>query len=640
MKSYKFVIFLLFLASCFLSGCGKSQKAESTDVSIPTPASSATPLPQVSETPSATVTKTPSLSQPFPTPSTGAEPSPKPQASVTVTEEPEDPTATATAAVTATKKPQKPTATPTPLPTYAPGTVLGSAPKLSHPDHFYSSAISVSISAEKKGTIYYTTDGSEPTKNAQKYSFPIALSASGANTPKATVLRAKAYYEDGSESPTVVHTYFVGSNVASRFTTLVFCISGDPADLTGAPNGILYGTNYEQRGRQSERAIYLEVFNKNGSPVISQYAGARVYGGASRQNAVKSLKLFARKSYGSGIGKFKYNFFNNKNTSGAYIASYDKLVLRSYGNDWQFAYLRDEMCQRLAASAGYPITQSIVPAVVYLNGSYYNFVWLHESYCDDFLKQKFDGKNKPGEFIILEGGEMYKSADEDDQMEKQAADEYHNTYWSLAGKDLTNESNFQKVSDFLDVENYLDYYAFNIYINNWDWPNNNYKLYRYFPASGEAYGSGVYDGRWRWLLHDTDYSFGLYGQDVTQAEYDNLARILDPNDNRYSPLFASLMKRKDCREYFVKKILELSGGALSYSSVNAMLNTMTKLQKPELSIYMSYLQKTYNCWTNEWSTSDSLEQIRSFARKRPDEIVNMLAKNLGMTEEEILALKP
>ncbi len=357
MKSYKFVIFLLFLASCFLSGCGKSQKAESTDVSIPTPASSATPLPQVSETPSATVTKTPSLSQPFPTPSTGAEPSPKPQASVTVTEEPEDPTATDTAAVTATKKPQKPTATPTPLPTYAPGTVLGSAPKLSHPDHFYSSAISVSISAEKKGTIYYTTDG--------------------------------------SESPTVVHTYFVGSNVASLFTTLVFCISGNPADLTGAPNGILYGTNYEQRGRQSERAIYLEVFNKNGSPVISQYAGARVYGGASRQNAVKSLKLFA-----------------------------------------------------------------------------------------------------------------------------------------------------------------------------------------------------------------------------------------------------SLMKRKDCREYFVKKILELSGGALSYSSVNAMLNTMTKLQKPELSIYMSYLQKTYNCWTNEWSTSDSLEQIRSFARKRPDEIVNMLAKNLGMTEEEILALKP
>ncbi len=394
MKSYKSVIFLLFLAFCFLSGCGKTEKAEITDASAATPASTA-PLPQVSETPSATVTKTPSLSQPFPTPSTGAEPSPKPQASVTVTKEPEDPTATVTAAVTATKKPQKPTATPTPLPTYAPGTVLGSAPKLSHPDHFYSSAISVSISAEKKGTIYYTTDGSEPTKNAKKYSSPIALSASGANTPKATVLRAKAYYEDGSESPTVVHTYFVGSNVASRFTTLVFCISGNPADLTGAPNGILYGTNYEQRGRQSERAIYLEVFNKNGSPVISQYAGARVYGGASRQNAVKSLKLFA-----------------------------------------------------------------------------------------------------------------------------------------------------------------------------------------------------------------------------------------------------SLMKRKDCREYFVKKILELSGGALSYSSVNAMLNIMTKLQKPELSIYMSYLQKTHNCWTNEWSTSDSLEQIRSFARKRPDEIVNMLAKNLGMTEEEILALKP
>lgn len=639
---------VLLLALCLLCGCQQNKETGSSDISVTAPQPSApeaggtatpeapspsTQTPAPTQTPSGPVSPVPT--EAVPTGISGATPSvTAPSGALTDT-----PAPTSASTPTPTKKPAKPTATPTPRPTYAPGTVLGKAPTLSQKDYFYNSSIAVSVTAEKKGTIYYTTDGSEPTTGSKKYTGPITISASGGSTPKATVLRVKAFYSDGSESPTAVHTYFVGSQISSRFTTLVFSVSGNPADLTKGPNGILYGKNYEKRGRESERAIYLEVFNKNGAPVISQYSGVRVYGGASRQSEVKSLKLFARKSYGSGIGKFKYNFFNNKNNSGSYIASYDKLVLRSYGNDWQFAYLRDEMCQRLAAKAGFPITESVVPAVVYLNGEYYNFVWLHESYCDDFLKQKFGGKGKKGEFIILEGGEMYKSANEDDETETKAAEEYHSTYWSLAQRDLTDANNYKKITDFLDVESYLDYYAFNIYINNWDWPNNNYKLYRYYPGKGESNGSGVFDGRWRFLLHDTDYSFGLYGQDLTQAEYDNLARILDPNDNRYSPLFDSLMKRKDCREYFVKKILELSSGALSYSSVNSMLNTMTGLQKKELSIYMNYLKSKYNCWTNEWSTRDSLEQIRTFAKARPNLMISMLSKHLGMTEEEIRALK-
>ncbi len=369
---------LLLLTLCLLCSCQQKQETGSSDISVTAPQPSApeaggTATPEApspsAQTPAST--QTPSVPVPpvpteaAPTGISGATPSvTAPSGALT-----ETPTPTSASTPTPTKKP-KPTATPTPRPTYAPGTVLGKAPTLSQKDYFYNSSISVSVTAEKKGTIYYTTDGSEPTTGSKKYTGPITVSASGGSTPKATVLRVKAFYTDGSESPTAVHTYFVGSQISSRFTTLVFSVSGNPADLTKGPNGILYGKNYEKRGKGSERAVYLEVFNKNGAPVISQYSGVRVYGGASRQNEVKSLKLFARKSYGSGIGKFKYNFFNNKNNSGAYIASYDKLVLRSYGNDWQFAYLRDEMCQRLAVKAGFPITESVVPAVVFLKGEY------------------------------------------------------------------------------------------------------------------------------------------------------------------------------------------------------------------------------------------------------------------------------
>lgn len=549
------------------------------------------------------------------------------------------PTATPTNKPTATPTP-KATATPTPKPQYAAGTILGNAPVFSKTDYFYNSALSVSITAEKKGTIYYTTDGTEPTKKSTKYTGAINIAAASGNTPRATVLRAKAFYDDGSESPTAVHTYFVGSGMTTRFSTLVFAISGDPADLTKGPSGILYGSNYTQRGPLSERPVYLEVISANGAQLISQYSGVRVYGGYSRQNSVKSLKLFARKSYASGIGKFKYNFFDNKAANGSFISSYDKLVLRSYGNDWQFAYVRDEMCQRLAVKAGYPIAENVVPALVYLNGEYYNFVWLHESYCDDFLKQKFGGTKKKGSFEVCEGSEQQKNANEDDPAELKASNEYNSLYKELCDKDLTDEETYQKLSQFIDVNNYLDYYAFNIYINNWDWPNNNYKVYRYYKGSGETYNAGtVFDGRWRFLLHDTDYSFGLYNQNETQAWYDNMAVIMDPSHARYSPLFTNLMKRQDCREYFVKKVLSLSSGALSSGSVRSMLTTMTGLQKKELSIYMTYLNQKYNEWTNPWSTDDAYNQIRNFAASRPNQMISIMARNLGMTEAEINGLK-
>ena len=114
----------------------------------------------------------------------------------------------------------------------------------------------------------------------------------------------------------------------------------------------------------------------------------------------------------------------------------------------------------------------------------------------------------------------------------------------------------------MDVENYLDYMAYNIYLCNQDWPNNNVRCYRYFTTEGESYGEAPYDGRWRYLLHDIDYTYGLYGQQEVLNSYDTLKQVLSSPGPRRSPLFAALMERADCREYFVRKSLDYGAGAL------------------------------------------------------------------------------
>lgn len=645
---------LLLLLCVFLAACGKKDSptdADTTPTAVPTSTATATPTtggdpteaptvaPDTTEAPKPTgiltgnptdaltpiVTETPET-----TPTTEATPT----KAATPT-----PTKKATATPTPTKKP---TATPTPTkaPQYAPGTIMGNAPTLSETGYFYTKALSLTIRAEKAGTIYYTTDGTEPTTSSKKYTGAITISPTSGDRPAATVIRAKAFYNDGSESPAVVHTYFVNSGITSRFNTYVFSITGDPAELTKSPNGILYGDNVWQRGDASEREIYVEALTSSGKLMFGQYAGVRVYGGASRSNEVKSLKLFARKSYDPNFGKFKYNLFGTTDTSGKIIKSYDKLVLRSYGNDWCFAFVRDELNQRLAAKAGYASTEAVMPAVVYLNGSYYNFVWLHESYCDDYFKKKFPANGKNGEFVVIGGSDQNKYHDEDENDVKEC-NEFNDAYDRFIAMDLTDDANFAELETFMDVEDYLDFFAFNLYIANYDWPNNNYKCYRYYPAKGEAAGTGVYDGRWRFLLHDMDFSYNIYDDGKTNYYTNSLKEVVDPNNDRYSPLFTLLMQRQETRDYFIAKILELADGALSYSSVNSELNTMTGLQKKELGIYIPYVcQKINNQW---WPSEDfrngSLQNIRDFVKNRKSSFISHMSGCFGMTEDEILALK-
>lgn len=487
---------------------------------------------------------------------------------------------------------------------------------------FYTSDILVELFTASEATIYYTLDGSEPDETDKLYTDEgIVLHRQRGNFPDARTIKARAYYTNGIVSDVAVKTYFTGKDMDSRFTTLVFSVTGEPEELTEGPDGIFYGDNFHQRGRESEREIYLEAWDTDGELMLSQYCGVRVYGGASRANSIKSMKLYARKSYSSGDGKFDFDIFGTlvQDGSGDVIDEYDKMVLRNGGNDFQFAYIRDEMCQLLAKDAGYTDYEMVIPAVCYMNGEYYGFFWLHESYCDDYFKNKYPNDDAGGEFVVCEGTDRWKNEDPDDGKEEYAK-HYNKMYEVFSQADLTVDSVYAQLCEFVDVENYLDYFAFNIYINNWDWPQNNYKCYRYCPAEGEEL-EGVYDGRWRYLLHDTDYSFGIYGMAETQAQYNNIAQILNPDSDRYAPLFDALLHRSDCREYFLAKLEELAYGALSSQNVLAKMNAIMAERAMEQAYYYEYMELQRKEGVDDlWSRPEHLEDyvalIRTFASKR------------------------
>jgi len=409
--------------------------------------------------------------------------------------------------------------------------------------------------------------------------------------------------------------------------------------LTEKPDGIFYKDNYKQRGRESEREVHLSAWDTNGKQILSQYCGVRIYGGSSRESSVKSMKLFARKSYASGLGAFHTDLFGTplSDHSGQVIDEYDKLVLRNGGNDFQFAFIRDELCQTLAMQAGFSDYESVVPAVGYLNGEYYGLFWLHETYCDDYFKDKYPCDNALGKFIVAEGTDTKKDVDEEDA-ESIHAVEFNEMYEKYSKADLTNDEMYEQLCSMMDVENYLDYFAFNIYINNKDWPQNNFRCYRYAPAEGEAIKDDVYDGKWRFLLHDMDYSMGMYEQPELQANYNNLAHILTEGDERYSALFSALMEREDCRNYFSDKIQVLADGVLDAENITGVCSKLNGSRYSEQMMYYKHLENLRNkgdntIWTYSGHLNGQLGIIRSFAEKREKYMLQFLEECMQMYSE-------
>ena len=133
-----------------------------------------------------------------------------------------------------------------------------------------------------------------PTAESAVYEEAVVLEASAGDSPNIYHLRAAAAYPDGTMSAMTARTFFVGEKVEERYTTLVFSITGDPAQLTEGPDGIFYDDNVYNKGRENERPVYIEVIQPDGTLVFEQAGGIRVYGGKSRGYSIPSMKIYAR----------------------------------------------------------------------------------------------------------------------------------------------------------------------------------------------------------------------------------------------------------------------------------------------------------------------------------------------------------
>lgn len=516
---------------------------------------------------------------------------------------------------------------------------------------FYQEDIQIELAIPGMSEIYYTQDGTTPTREARLYQEPIKLTAEKDKVTAYTI-QAVGYDEENKASEVYVHTYFLGEKVEERFSTWVIAITSDPVNLYDDENGILVGgrmkreyleshpeeaeaaapANYYLRGKESERDAYVEILDEKGELLDSGPVGLRVHGGVSRSLDQKSLRLIARER--NGEASFYIRFFEEKEQQ-----SYGRFVLRNSGNDNQCAFMRNECALRLFKEAGFPDTTEFRPAAVFLNGEYYGFEWLTEVYDDYYFHEKYETTENQGSWQVLDvKNELLEPEDSGDLAAVRAVQDWNEIYTLCTTEDLTDDSVFERFADKVDVENFLLYHFMEIYLANPDWPFNNNKVYRWYSNSND-YGEESRDGKWRFLTYDFDE--GLAKTDSSAASDLSLSKALGLEDpghwKRYYPMLAAVLKREDMKERFLQIAEEQMKGALSPENFCRIIDEVAAMREEEVIVYQRELARMEG-GTQESQQADSLQEYRERLLKEEQIIRNFALERPAYMREELKIL--
>ena len=382
-------------------------------------------------------------------------------------------------------------------------------------------------------------------------------------------------------SETVTHTYFVEENMAERYNLPIISLVTNPENLFDYFTGIFMkgkvmsdwlsenpgavvdgGTpgNYNQRGIEWEREATITFFEPDGTVGFIQNVGIRTFGGWSRSYRHKPLRVIARKRYDHS-GTIEYPVFPELTKRGnpeEPLTSFKQLLLRSSGNDWEYTLFRDAMMQSLVAGLGVD-TQSYKPCILFINGEFWGIYNIRETFDEYFINTNYNVEFD--DIVILEGvsyedGMGLYYGQEGDVESFQSIIDFVRTH------DMSLPENYEYVADQIDVDNFIVYHAAQIYYANTDWPGNNVKVWRKRTEKTDPDAPPGHDGRWRWLLFDTDFGFGLYSIHSTVSHRTlKFATTPDgepwPNPDWSTVLLRSLLTNEEFKTKFIAKFVDL-----------------------------------------------------------------------------------
>ena len=401
-----------------------------------------------------------------------------------------------------------------------------------------------------------TQDGSVPTANSQEFNSPITFTNS-------TSFRCAVFKEGTLSKEVVTKTFFINQSVRMP----VVAISVDPEFFNkhyirpeaghtnadnpeSAPAGLYEDVEYP---------VHVEYFDKGSNSSSNTWeidAGISMMGNYSRLERKKSVAVVMREEYQDGW--LHYSLFDTRKKDDD---KYKGFNLRNNGNRFVSDYFADALGGAILEGSGVDYQRSR-QVVVYYNGKYFGIHDMRERFNKNYIESNYGieasivtmlkhltetvtaSNGSPDEYIAMleyAANNDFGKTEDSSEVAKQRADE-----------------NYAYIKTMMDVGNFADYMAAEIYIHNGDWPNNNVRVWK---APGQNWKFMIYDldhgFDWKWNVQGFEQSTNMFdwvkqggrssGKCYTGSEKD----FKGDKAHCFHVLYTRLIKNSDFKRLFI-----------------------------------------------------------------------------------------
>ena len=466
--------------------------------------------------------------------------------------------------------------------------------------------LTVELSVPSNCQCYYTLDCKDPTQSSTLYTGPITIT-------ETTILRTRVYGDGYLESIMDSQSYLYDVNNGNG-TLFVMSLVSDPYNLTSDEAGIMvkgpnalpeYPFGSMNKGANFwmdwEREAHIEVWNPDGSTMISQECGTKLHGQYSRAEKQKAFKIIARAQYGSN--RFQAAIFSKRP-----YTEYQSFLLRSSSEDGNKTRMRDALMQRLAYGSKVMYQETEI-GVLYIDGKYWGHYNLRERINTASICQFEGWEGEEDDLDLIKANSNIMQGSNDTMVAL--------LDWIKAHKnDMNTDEAYNIVDSAIDIENYIQYMTYEMYTGNTD--TLNVKRYR----------NPKRDGKWRWVLFDLDWGF--------HEDTNSVRRWLEPggmgNMRRTdNTLFIACMKNERFRSQFLTYLGDQM--ATTFTSEN-ILNMVQEFLDKLTPIMPDQLER----WgPSEEEFRSAMKKFTDYIKSRPLRMFQFLkgAENLHLTRAEM-----
>ncbi len=292
-----------------------------------------------------------------------------------------------------------------------------------------------------------------------------------------------------------------------------------------------------------DRPVNFSYISPTDGMFFNQDVNVSIAGGWTRSSSPRSMKLKSNKAF-DGLNHLDYAFFPQK----PYIRS-KTLLVRNGGNDvYSGSRFMDPALATIMQRSGIDIdVQSFVQVVEYVNGKFRGVLNLREPNNDKFVYANFGYDDD--EIDMFENSTF-----------KNGTNAAYKHLCELAAH-INDDGVYDEVKTLLDIDEFANYMAAELFIGNDDWPENNVKAYR----SQDG-------GRFRFVCFDLDYALNAWGRQLSSLNNYKWVNTVQ--------LFLHLLQHDGFRRRFIDTFCIMGGSVFERERATSIVNELADAMRP------------------------------------------------------------